>query len=385
MTMKTQTEIKKIMVLSVSAGAGHVRAAQAIIETAGLKFPGLKIIHHDVMELVPRLFKQLYADSYIKIVDRHPALWGFMYDKMDRREDDNSKLKRLRTVIESFNTKKLAKEITTLCPDTIICTHFLPAELISRMIRKEKIHIPCWVQVTDFDIHGLWIHTNMAGYFAASREVAWRIKDRGIPEDQIHVTGIPISPVFSRDYPIKELKAKLNIDPGKFILLMMSGGLGVGGPHELAERLLELDINCQIICLAGKNKKLLENLNQLALKFPGKLFPMGFTKTIEQVMAVSDLAISKPGGLTTSECLAMGLPMIVISPIPGQEERNADYLLENGVALKAHDAAGLEYKVKELLKNPEQLKKMSQNALDTAMPKAAEKVLKIVIKKGTEQ
>jgi len=107
-------------------------------------------------------------------------------------------------------------------------------------------------------------------------------------------------------------------------------------------------MTCQVIALAGKNKKLLRTLDKLAEKFPGKLFPMGFTRTIERVMAASDLAISKPGGLTTSECLAMGLPMVVISPIPGQEERNADYLLENGAALKAHDAAGLEFRVKEM-------------------------------------
>ena len=377
-----QPEIRKVMVLSVSAGAGHVRAAEAIIETAKLNYPGLKIVHHDVMDLVPKLFKKLYADSYIKIVDRHPALWGFMYEKMDRRESDDSKLKKVRTAIERLNTRKLSKEIENISPDAIICTHFLPAELISRMIRKGKTRIPCWVQVTDFDIHGLWIHTNMAGYFAATEEVAWRIRDRGIPAEQIHVSGIPIAPVFKQKYSREECAAEIGVNPKKTTLLMMSGGLGVGGTHELAERLLELKMNCQVIALAGKNKKLLKTLDKLAEKFPGKLFPMGFTRTIERVMAASDLAISKPGGLTTSECLAMGLPMVVISPIPGQEERNADYLLENGAALKAHDAAGLEFRVKRLLENPKQLDLMRRNARDIGRPEAAEKVLKTVIETG---
>lgn len=370
---------KTILLLSVSAGAGHVRAAEALRKTTEEKFPDYKAVHLDVMDFVPPLFRKIYADSYIKVVERSPALWGFLYAQTDKDSKADSLAKKIRYAVQKLNTKKLFDKIGELKPDLVICTHFLPAELLSKMIAKKKFHQPVWVVVTDFDIHGLWIHPHMSGYFAASREVAWRMKDKGISLENIHVTGIPIMPVFGRKYSRIECAGQLGLDPDKTTILLMSGGLGVGGIHLIAEKLLNISSDFQIMALAGKNKSLLEELMKLERAFPGKLKPAGFTTTIEINMAASDLAISKPGGLTTSECLAMGLPMIVISPIPGQEERNADYLLENGAALKAHNAAVLEFKLAELLKNPAKLCEMRKSAVRIGKPDAAMEILKIAL------
>ena len=141
------------------------------------------------------------------------------------------------------------------------------------------------------------------------------------------------------------------------------------------DRILEAEDQVQIIAVAGRNKRQLASLQVLARKFPRRLYPIGFTQTIERVMAISDLAVTKSGGLTTAECLAVGLPMVVISPIPGQEERNADYLLEHGAALKAYDAAGLVFRVRELLGNPRRLRLMRQNARRLGRPDAALEIL----------
>lgn len=370
---------KTILLLSVSAGAGHVRAAEALRKTTEENFPDYRAVHLDVMDFVPPLFRRIYADSYIKVVERSPALWGFLYAQTDKDSKADSLAKKIRYAVQKLNTKKLFDRIGELKPDLVICTHFLPAELLSKMIAKKKFHQPVWVVVTDFDIHGLWVHPHMSGYFAASREVAWRMKDKGISLENIHVTGIPIMPVFGRKYSRTECAGQLGLDPDKTTILLMSGGLGVGGIHLIAEKLLNISSDFQIMALAGKNKSLLEELMKLERAFPGKLKPAGFTTTIEINMAASDLAISKPGGLTTSECLAMGLPMIVISPIPGQEERNADYLLENGAALKAHNAAVLEFKLAELLKNPAKLCEMRKAAVRIGKPDAAMEILKIVL------
>ncbi len=370
---------KTVLLLSVSAGAGHVRAAEALRKTAEENFPAYKAVHIDVMDFVPHLFRKIYADSYIKLVERSPELWGFLYTQTDKREKENPLIRKIRYAVQKLNTKKLFTEIGELKPDAVICTHFLPAELLSKMIGEKKFHAPVWVAVTDFDIHGLWIQPHMSGYFAASREVAWRMQDKGINPENIHVTGIPIMPAFGRKYSRSECAKQLGISPDRTTILLMSGGLGVGGIHLIAERLLNINSDFQILALAGKNKGLLEELKKLERSFPEKLKPAGFTTTIEINMAASDLAISKPGGLTTSECLAMGLPMIVISPIPGQEERNADYLLENGVALKAHNAAVLEFKLAELLKNPEKLCEMRKYAARLGRPDAAMNILEIVL------
>ncbi len=378
------TEKKKtIAVLSVSAGVGHLRAAEAIKQAAEQNFPEATVHHIDIIDLSWKIFRKIYCDLSFKLAERHPGLWGFFYNKTDRLEV--SRLQRFRAFLERLSTRKLRKKLKQLQPDHVICTHYLPAALISRLIAKGKYHVPCWVQVTDFDLHAWWVHPHMAGYFAATDEVACQMRDRGIAAEQIHVTGIPIMPVFKQRQSREQCAAELGLDPAKTTLLMMSGGSGVGGLDKLAARLLDLDQDLQIIALAGKNKKLLNGLAALAARRPRHLVALPFTRTIERVMSASDLAISKPGGLTTSECLAMGLPMIVVSPIPGQEDRNADYLLEHGAALKTHNAAGLEFRLRLLLNEPERLRKMARAAKRLGRPDAARDVFSIVIESGEDK
>jgi processive 1,2-diacylglycerol beta-glucosyltransferase len=218
----------------------------------------------------------------------------------------------------------------------------------------------------------------MRGYFVANEEIAWRTAQRGIDADSIHVTGIPISPQFLQTLDRFTCAREVGLDPAITTLLVMAGGAGVGGVETLVERLAAIDRKFQIVALAGKNEKLLATLNTVAQKYPGKVFPMGFTRTIERLMKSADIAVTKPGGLTTSECLAMGLPMIVVAPIPGQEERNSDYLLESGVALKANDADALEYKLIRLLSAPEKLADMRKRMIDIAKPDAAARVLSVI-------
>ncbi len=369
---------RHIVVLSVSAGAGHVRAAQALQASAERWHPDTQVTHIDVMDLVPALFRKVYADTYIKIVEHHPAFWGYLYKKTDEAKVDNA-LSRLRIAVERLNTHKLRQRLRELDPDQIICTHFLPAQILARMIRREPFHPPVWVQVTDFDVHALWIQEGMAGYFAASEEVAWRMAERGIPRETIHVTGIPIMPVFGEPLDRAACAKEFGLDPARRTLLLMAGGAGVGDIDQLAQRLLKLGQDIQVLALAGRNAELLEGLQALAQRHPGRLFPFGFTRVIERLMAASDLAVTKPGGLTTSECLAMGLPMIVIAPIPGQEERNADYLLEHGAALKACDGGALTYRVSRLFAEPRRLEALCRNARSLGRPGAGRAVLDLVL------
>jgi processive 1,2-diacylglycerol beta-glucosyltransferase len=370
----------KLAVFSVSAGAGHVRAAQALCAQAQLDHPDWQVTHIDVMDLVPRAFRKLYAESYIKLVERAPLLWSYLYAQTDKRTRD-SKRDRLRRGIEKLNTRRFDVELDALAPDAIVCTHFLPAELLSRRIRKRRPTAPVWVQVTDFDVHGLWLHEHMEAYCVANDEVAQRLHARGMQSNRIHVTGIPIMPAFT-GAPTREVAAaELGLNPKRPTVLMMSGGAGVGGIEVLTEQLASLPIDLQIVALAGRNEKLLAQLQAIAKRYPNRLWPMGFTRTIERAMAAADIAITKPGGLTSSECLAMNLPMIIVSPIPGQEERNADYLLESGAALKAVDGAALAYKVRRLIEHPDELAQMRARMRLVARPQAASSVLKLIAAK----
>jgi len=369
---------RKIALFSVSAGAGHVRAAQALQAAAEKWYPGVETVHVDLMDLVPKLFRTVYTDTYLRIVERHPAVWGYLYHRADHERSD-SILNRFRIAVERLNTRELGRVLREIDPDHVICTHFLPAQLLSRRTAKGYFRKPVWVQVTDFDLHALWVHELMRGYCAANHEVAWRMQERGVPRETVHVTGIPVMPVFGETRSRSECARELGLDPGRKTVLMMSGGAGIGGIETMAERLVELQGDFQVVALAGRNDRLLDALRNISARRPGRLFPMGFTRTIERVMAASDLAVTKPGGLTTSECLAVGLPMVVISPIPGQEERNADYLLENGAALKACDPSALAYRVGKLLHEPERLLTLRENAVRLGRPDAARAVLDIVL------
>ncbi len=362
----------RLAILSVSAGAGHLRAAEAIRTAATAR--GIDALHIDVMDLVPRLFRKLYAETYLSVVERHPALWGYLYHASDRSTRD-SRLNQVRRGLEGLNTRALRRRIDELQPDAVVCTHFLPAQLLSKMIATRRFTGPVWVSVTDFDVHLLWSHPHLTGYCVAADEIACRIRERGIGAARVAVTGIPIMPAFRQRPDRRTCAQELGLAPERTTFLLMSGGFGVGAIDGLAERILAVPGDFQVVALAGRNAELLARLKALAARHPGRLLPMGFTTTIERVMACADLAITKPGGLTTSECLAQGLPMLVVSPIPGQEERNADYLLERGAALKAHDAAGLEYRIRRVLAEPALLARMREAIIPLGRPEAADRIV----------
>ena len=160
----------------------------------------------------------------------------------------------------------------------------------------------------------------------------------------------------------------------------MGGGAGVGNMDAMTSRLLALDPTIQLIVLAGKNSALLESLQSLSATYPGRLLAMGFTQEVHALMACTDLVITKPGGLSTSECLVMGLPMLLVNPIPGQEERNAAFLLQEGVAVRADDPATLAYRLQDLLYHPARLITMRERAQALAKPHAAAVVFDTVLR-----
>lgn len=368
----------KVLLLSVSAGAGHVRAADALRACAEKELPDVQALHLDVMDYASATFRRLYSDAYIKLVNKHPAVWGMIYQITGDASSDST-MNKMRRSIERLNTRALRKRIAEFAPDAIVCTHFLPAEILMHEIRRGRLHVPVWVQVTDFDLHRMWVIPHMTGYFAASEEIGFRMRAVGMADASVHVVGIPIMPVFAQAPDRATCARELGMDPQRRTLLLMGGGAGVGNLEQVATHLLAQDADFQLIVLAGKNQAALAALQKLAAAHPSRLFPQGYTNKVERLMACADLVITKPGGLTTSECLAIGVPMIVHSPIPGQEERNADYLLEQGAALKAVDTVGLEYRVAELLASPSRLAQLRERARALARPHAARDVLRIVL------
>jgi processive 1,2-diacylglycerol beta-glucosyltransferase len=375
---KARSSTRKLLVLSVSAGAGHVRAAEAICGHVNARHTEVEARHIDVMDFSSFVLRKVYTSLYMLLINSFPLLWSQIYHRTDRN-NSNGILERLRRAIEHASIGRLLAEIETVKPDAIICTHFLPAEILARLRRNGRLSCPVWVQVTDFDLHRMWVHGGIAGYFAANEQVAYRLREKGIPAHAVRVTGIPIMPEFDQVLDRIGCARELGIDPARATLLLMGGGAGLGKLDQIAERLMKLEGNFQLIVMAGRNLDTLARLKILEKRFPDRLIAQGFTPRLAHLMACSDLAITKPGGLTVSECLAMGLPMIVNQPIPGQEERNADYLLEQGVALKASDAATLDYRIIDLLETPGKLALMRSRAAALGRANAAREVVDTVL------
>ena len=374
--------MKRILILSVSVGHGHIRAAQGL--EAGLKqwFPRHKAKHVDLMTLVPILFRKAYKDAYLQLVQSDPALWGYLYSKTDSAKK-NSPFTKLMHAVESAATKSLLGIIEDFKPDAFVCTHFMPMHVLSRWKGKGRVTQPVWTVITDFVAHRFWLLPGQAGYFAANEEDVFRMRRRGLEGENIQATGIPVLPGFippaNLETAAVEAARQFGLVPGKKTFLLMGGGAGIGDMRAMASELLSLQADFQLVVLAGNNKELLASLREQAAAYPGRLFPLGFTDEVHVLQRACDVVITKPGGLTTVECLSMGKPMLVYAPIPGQEEHNADYLLENGAALKACDASGLVWRVKRLLAEPDLLPRLAGNAAALGKPYAARDILSAVL------
>lgn len=371
----------KLLTLSVSAGNGHVRAAQALVATAEQGWPGCRAVHIDAMAHVAAGFRKVYTEGYLHLVNRAPELWSYLHARSDSTPH-TATTQRLRRGIERLSATALVRELRREKPDAIVCTHFLPAELLMRERRRGHIGCPVWLQVTDFDLHNMWLVPGMDGYFAATEEVAFRMRARGLPAERIHVTGIPVMPAFAQRQTLSRAAclAALDLDPARRTLLVASGGAGVGDLPSLVSRLLALDgLDFQLIAVAGRNAQALVALQAMQAQHPQRLRAIGFTNEMERLMAAADLVMTKPGGLTISECLAMGRPMLLTSPIPGQEEHNAGYLMEEGAAWLAWDGIGADYKVARLMADAPRLQAMAVRSQALGRPQAARAVLTHVL------
>ena len=366
----------RVLVLSASAGAGHVRAAQAL-EEAFRAHGECSVEHVDAIAFVSKLFQRLYDKAYISMVRRAPDMMGLIY----ARTDQPWRHPRRRLALDRLNTQPMIRMLKRVQPDLCIATHFLPAEILAWLIAKKKLQARNAIVVTDYDVHAMWLCRTVDRYYVALQESAEYLAGIGVPREKLRVTGIPVDPVFERPVDRLEMRRKFGLDPDALVLLISAGGYGMGPVEQLVRDLLALQRPLQIVAIAGKSERLLARLDELARnagKLPGgagKLVPVGFTREMDKYMGVADLLIGKAGGLTTSEALARELPMALVEPIPGQEERNADHLLEAGAAIRCNNLPAAAWKIAALLDQPEKLQAMRAAARAMARPKAARAIV----------
>jgi processive 1,2-diacylglycerol beta-glucosyltransferase len=370
--------LKKVLLLSASAGAGHIRAAQALEKAFNQLEPTLEVRHLDVLDYTNKLFRHLYSKAYIELVNKMPEVPGWMYDKLDTPW----KNERRRLALDKLNTRPLVRLLREYQPDFIVCTHFLPAEIVSWLRAKERLASRQAIVVTDFDVHAMWLVHHYEQYFVAIDEARVYLEALGIPVSKVTVTGIPIDPVFAKRKNKLEMRQKHGLDNERITILLSAGGFGVGSVEPLIASLKAIEHKVQVVAICGRNdelrKRLLKSANNLAAAGNLLIHPVGYTQEMDEYMSASDIVLGKPGGLTTSEGLAKGLAFVVVNPIPGQEERNSDHLLEAGVAIRCNNLPTLSYKLNHLLADSNRLARMQTASRKLGRPDAASDIARRV-------
>ncbi len=366
---------KRVLILSASVGSGHVKAADALARVMRGRPDVDEILSDDSLDHTNVLHKQFYSKLYAKLSAMLPEFLGWWYET----SDDPWVADKGRLALDLPQALPLINLVREFRPDVILCTHFMPAGVISWLIATGRLEARLGVVVTDFHFHAFWITRAFNWYFVAQEEDKIHMEALGLPSDRIEVTGIPVEPEFGTPVDRAAVLARFGWTPGRPTLLLAGGALGLSPASAVIRQLLQLDRDVQTFVVCGRNEEMLAEVGELVRDRPRDFRILGYTTEMHDLMGASDVLLSKPGGLTTAEALARGLPMVILDPIGGQEERNSDVLLEAGAALKCTEVTVLGHKLRRLLDDPAMLPRMSENARRLGRPAAARDIARIVL------
>lgn len=333
----------KVLLISVKAGYGHHSTAQAIMDCFDER--GIESRMLDTFDYIDPVLGESIDKGYLFSTTNFPEVYGKAYSLLDKRVE-RYKPSSLIAIISKLVSHKLRDYILDYAPDLIIGTHSYACLVMTYLKEQGVIACPTIGIVTDFTVHPFWESTDMDYYVTADSLLDNQMHRKGIPKEKILPFGIPINKKFLKRTPKKEARAMLHLDDKQTILIMM-GSMGFGHLEKQLEAIDSLNIDFQIICVCGKNEKMKRGIDRRVWK--KKIITYGFVDNVELLMDASDCIITKPGGLTTSELLAKRLPAIIMNPIPGQEDRNMEFLVNNGAAVAVTDTFGVDEALFELM------------------------------------
>jgi processive 1,2-diacylglycerol beta-glucosyltransferase len=352
--MRTQENQPRVVLCTADVGCGHARAATAILMAIRGLRPDLRPVIVEALSCAPRWFNHLYRDTYLAAVKHAPRLNGWLYDHMD--VFGTPAYQGMVPLIEGFALRAFCAGDEISRADLIICTHFLCARVLSRLRERGELRAKLAVVVTDHHPHAVWRVSKADLYFVASDAAADEMLRNGIDADKIVVAGIPVDARF--DIPMSQAEARFRQQlPNVPILLLTGGGLGLGGLDRALEGTLAGEGEHYAVVICGHNQTLRARLMHRFGKSP-RCRILGVTSKMHELMAAADLLVGKPGGMTSTEAIARGLPMVLLRPIPGQEQRNADILVQAGAALRSDDPFTAGQAAAALLRQPVKLRGM---------------------------
>ena len=378
--IEARSATRRVLILYVRAGVGHERAARAVAQAMRETDPRSEPILHDALEFSTWPLRLLYASTYNRMLARTPRVWGVVYHRTGT--PPHGFRARSRTRATMLFCKDFLGAVDRYKPDSVLCTQFLPSEVYATLRDQGRLEIPVYTAVTDFMIHPIWVYRGMDRYFVATQTTKDQLVDTGeVPPERVQVTGIPIDPKFAVPIAREDARRELELDPdpSRLTVLIMSGGFGWGPVEQALEVVLSLPERVQAAVICGRNEGLRRKLAHRVRGMEDRIKISGFTDRVDLFMAAADVMVGKSGGLTTSEAMARGLPMIVFRPIPGQEERNCDFLQETGAGVRVYDYEELHFRLMSYLMHPEHLEVMRAAAGRIGRPKSSHDVARALL------
>ncbi len=375
--------MRKVLLFYGSYGGGHLSAAKSIKEYIEKNYPETEVNLVDCIECTNKICNKITTAAYSWMAKKAPWAWKIVY-----RSSENGFLSKVSKHINTRLSSKLGKFINEYNPDVIISTHFFSNQMCTILKMKGQLTCKVGTVLTDFHIHSQWLVNSayMDYYFVSNEDMKKDMCNLGISESKIFVTGIPFSQRFLEVHDRAKIIQELNFTPDKQIALFFAGGkfgLGKRRTFEIYKTLACNFPDIQIIAVAGKNKKMKKMFTDCAMSLnrQDSICVLEYTKSVPEFMSISDFVVTKPGGLTTTESLVSGLPMLIINPIPGHEEQNAEFLERSGVGIWLRKTDDINRTLERFLSSKEQLIHMKENALKLSRKNSVEQICKIMLDK----
>ncbi|MFC1624126.1 glycosyltransferase [Candidatus Omnitrophota bacterium] len=359
----------------ITANSGHHCATIALENALKSISPSVEALNINAFGYTNPILEKVINKTYMSVIKNKPEVWEYLYDNPKVLKN----VQGMRDAIHRFNSKKLKSLLKDFKPDAVVCTQAFPCGMVADYKKNLNLHLPIVGVLTDHAPHMYWIFRNVDYYITPSEASKERFMKNGVSSSRIKAFGIPIDPRFNKHHDKNMIYKKLGLNPKVATVLIMGGSQGLGPVKDIVDILEDIEIPFQLVVVCGINKRLKKNLYKRVSGYNKKLLVVGHIENVDELMEVSNIVITKPGGLTTAEALSKDLPMIIANPIPGQEEKNTEFLLDQGVAFKAEDSEDIQALVKELLLDATKLNEMQMRASMLKKPNAAMDIAELVL------
>ncbi len=366
---------QRILLMYITARSGHYQAARAVEQVINRLNPRAQILTIDAFQYLNPILARMVDRMYLSVIQKAPELWDYLYDnpKVVERSE------RFRKLLHRYDSPRLKGLLEEFRPEAIACTQAFPCGLVADYKRENGTRTPLYGILTDFTPHAYWVHERVDGYVVPAEETGRWLIDRRIDPKRVYAVGIPIDSSFAGSPDLNVVRRRLQIASGIPVILLMGGGQGLGPILEAVSALDQVNRNFQLLVVTGSNETLYHRLIRRAPSFKHPLQVFGHVDFVADLMSVASLIVTKTGGLTTSEALAKGLPIVALNPIPGQEIKNAHFLVQEKAARLVKESDQLPHVVQQLLDDPEALRVMAAQSRRLGKPQAAVDTAKLVL------